>query len=198
MNRKWVAVAFGDIVGFGVWRRRAATTNEISVPFIQKFYGHIEEFVLRQHTLNHIKYLGDGLMVICEIPETSEAAEHLAAFIMDLGKLNSKLRKAVHECPYPAPDGFRMRLVCGHVDKLSVVDPTDTKRKVPEFIGYDVNLAQRLLEVAPTTPFICHESAVKILKKKTNGFRLRRLVDTPERPRGVDSEDIEGLWVVEF
>ncbi len=137
-------------------------------------------------------------MVICEIPETKNAPMHLADFILDLGLLNGKLRKTVHECPYPSPDGFRIRLVCGYVDKFLVVDPGNVKEKVYEYNGYAINLSQRLLEIAPATPFICHESAVKILKKKHPGFRLRKLVDTPERPRGIDSEDISGLWVVEF
>jgi len=91
-----------------------------------------------------------------------------------------------------------MRAACGHVDQLIVEDPLDPKRKVPEYVGYCVNLAQRLLEIAPNTPYICHESVIKILGTRKQIFKFRRIVNTPERPRGIDSEDIAGLWVVEF
>lgn len=69
---------------------------------------------------------------------------------------------------------------------------------IPEYVGYCVNLAQRLLEIAPRMPFICHDSVINLIGKSKRLFKIRHLVNMPERPRGVDGEDIAGLWFVDF
>lgn len=196
MGRTWVIVAFGDILGFGTWRRRAATQPEISGPFLEKFYGEIQKFN-RENPAFYLKYLGDGLMLIMELPD-GENSKRCAEIIELLGILNAKLVKIVRSCPFPSPEGFRMRMACGHVDKIMVVDPLDKHREIPEFVGYSINLAQRLLEISPSIPFVCHESIMNVLGKKKRKFTFRKLVHTPERPRGIDQEDINGLWIVEF
>ena len=91
-----------------------------------------------------------------------------------------------------------MRAVCGHVDKLMVIDPNARSRKIPEYIGYAINLAQKLLSIAPDAPFICHESVAKILGKYPRQFRLSHFKVVEEKRKGIDPEDIAGLWEIEF
>jgi len=112
--------------------------------------------------------------------------------------LNARLLKAVRSCEWPAPEGFRMRAVCGHVDKMMVNNPQDRKRKMPEYIGYAINLAKKLLDVSPETSFLCHESIVKVIGKFPRQFKVKRFKTVEERRKGVDVEDISNLWKIEF
>lgn len=197
MERKWIVVAFGDIAGFSAWRRRASTQPEIAQPFLQKFYREIEQFSMRNQDL-YIKYLGDGLMVIKEINEKYSKHRCVVKFIHQTGALNARLLRIVRGCEWPPPDGFRMRAVCGHVDKIMITDPNAQSRKIPEYIGYAINLAQKLLQISPGTDFICHESIVKVLGHFSRHFKVRRFRVFEEKRKGIDPEDIANLWSVEF
>lgn len=183
-------VAFGDIFGFGIWRERALNAPEVSDPFIENFYGLMKKFVLKNNF--YVKYLGDGLMIIKEI----EFKDRLnpSPFIKSVRCLTKKMKKIIDECSWPKPEGFRTRIVVGHVDKLKMPDPQDKTREVDEYEGYAINLAQRLLEIQPRTPIICHESIFQILGEKKKEFRFKRLEGVTEKPRGVNSSDISGLW----
>lgn len=197
MERKCVVVAFGDILGFGVWSRRAANTPEVRDPFIIEFYAEIEKYLKDQSYL-HAKFLGDGFMVVKELPERGHKCGTVLRFIVELQGLTRRLLNIVRNCPFPPPDGFRLRIASGHVTKFMVTDPDDRSKKKPEYVAYAVNLAQRLLEVSPKIPIIAHESAIKILGSKKKKIKLRSLGHSDQRPRGVDLEDIDGLWAVEL
>lgn len=193
MQRKWVVVAFADILGFGTWRRRASTTPEVAEPFIQKFYDEIGAFVKANECL-YLKYLGDGFMIIKELPTHGHRCRHVGAFLHQAGELTNRISHIVKKCDWPSPEGFRTRIVAGHVSKLEVTDPNDRKRKIPEYVGYAVNLAQRLLEIAPSTPLLCHESVIKILGPHRRPFKFKRMENPKQLPRGVDPEDLAGLY----
>lgn len=197
MERKCVVVAFGDILGFGVWSRRAANTPEVRDPFIIAFYSEIERF-LKANSYLHAKFLGDGFMIVKELPDRGHKCGTVLRFIIELQTLTRNLIHIVRTCPFPPPDGFRLRIASGHVTKFMVTDPDDPAKKKPEYVAYAVNLAQRLLEVAPKIPIVAHESAIKILGVKKKKIKLRLLANTTERPRGVDLEDIAGLWIIEL
>ncbi len=197
MERKRIIIAFGDILGFGTWHRRAANQPEISGPFLQKFYDELQAFQARSRDL-YLKYLGDGIMILKELPETKKSIGYSREFIRNVGFLNSRLLRIIRFCPFPAPEGFRTRVASGYVDKIMIHDPLDRKKRIPEYVGYSINLAQRLLEISPSVPFICHESVVKIVGRKRALFRFKRLPEQSNKPRGIDSEDISGLWVIEF
>lgn len=197
MERTSVIVAFGDVTGFNPWIRRGANAPEVIQSFIQNFYEEMEVFV-KAHKGVQIKYLGDGFMILKELKPTCIKGTCAATFIRDAMKLAHRLAAIVHRCEFPPPDGFRVRIAHGHVSKIHLLDPRDEdrKRKTWEFIGYAVNLAQKLLDVSPRTLFLIHESAVEILGRQKTHFRLRRFVGAKECPRGVDQEDIDGLWTV--
>lgn len=197
MERKWIIVAFGDISGFSAWRRRASTQPEIAQPFLQKFYSEIESFSLKNQCF-YMKYLGDGIMILKELDEKYTRHKCIVKFIHQTGILNARLLRIVRGCEWPPPEGFRMRAVCGHVDKIQVVNPNDRTRKMPEYVGYAINLAQKLLDISPETSFICHESVVKFIGKSVRRFGLRRFKVVEEKRKGIDPEDIANLYEIEF
>lgn len=199
MERTCVIVAFGDVAGFNPWIRRGSNAPEVISEFVEKFYAEMQNFV-KSHKHIQIKYLGDGFMILKELKPTCTKGTCVATFVTDVAQLARRLSRIVKKCEFPPPEGFRIRIAHGHVSKIQVLDPVDPerKRKIWEFIGYSVNLAQKLLDVAPNILLVLHESAVKVLGRQKTGFRLRRFVGAKERPRGVDNEDIEGLWVGEL
>ena len=197
MERKWIIVAFGDISGFSEWRRRASNQPEIAQPFLKKFYTEIQDFSVKYEHL-YMKYLGDGVMIIKEIDEKYHKHRCVTKFIHQVGLLNARLLKVVRACEWPSPEGFRMRAVCGHVDKIMVADPQNLKRMMPEYVGYAINLAAKLLDVSPGTNFLCHESVTKVLGKSPRLFKLKKFAVSEERRRGVDPEDVHSLWEVQF
>lgn len=195
MERTCVIVAFGDVAGFNPWIRRGSNAPEVITDFVEKFYAEMQDFV-KTHNAVQIKYLGDGFMILKELKSTCTRGTCVAKFITDVARLAKRLKRIVKQCDFPPPDGFRLRIAHGHVSKIQVLDPVDPERKrmIWEFIGYAVNLAQKLLDVSPRTVLVVHESAIKVLGRQKTGLRLKRLVGSKERPRGVDSEDLEGLW----
>lgn len=192
MERKWVICAFGDILGFGIWSRRAANTPEIRDPFIKKFYEEIDAFVKRNNF--YVKYLGDGLMILHEIPISGNS--DVEKFLLEIKRFTKQMNSIIKKCAWPSPEGFRTRVVIGHVDKITVTDPSDRSRNIGEYVGYSINLAQRLLEVRPNIPLICHESVLKVLNQKRFHMKFKKIAGLIDRKRGVDVEDIATLWMV--
>ncbi len=199
MERTCVIVAFGDVAGFNPWIRRGSNAPEVIHDFVTNFYRELQTFVLN-HKDVQIKYLGDGFMILKELKSTCTKGVCVAQFITDIAMMSRRLSSVVRKCDFPPPDGFRVRIAHGHVSKIQVLDPVDgeRKRKIWEFVGYAVNLAQKLLDVSPSTLLVLHESVIQVLGRKKARFRLRRLVAGTEQPRGVDSEDIAELWVCEL
>ena len=160
MERSSVIVAFGDVAGFNPWIRRGMNSPEVIHPFIEAFYAEIQTFLVK-HPDVQLKYLGDGIMILKELKPSCDRGTCAARFVKDTVALCRRLSSIVKGCEMP-PDGWRMRWTYGHVSKISVLDPADgnRRRKVSEFIGYAINLAQKLLDVSPAVPIIFHESRV--------------------------------------
>ncbi len=188
MERRKILVAFGDILGFGTWTRRALTTPEDSKDLIDKIYYEFENYSNLSGC--YVKFLGDGIMSIREIRQkrSDSNAGITLKFIHDINALSEKIRWLI-KCHFPRPDGFRVRATAGHAWRIPL-----KHHKPPEYVGYIVNLAQRLLEISPQTPFICHESIKEILGNKKTDLKLDRFVRQKEKPRGVDIEDLDQLW----
>jgi len=190
MQRKRVIVAFGDILGFGSWTRRAVNTPEESHELIDQIYDEFENHA--EVCGCHIKFLGDGIMSLREMDENKTRDDNLKMiinFVADAYVLASKVQKIITGY-YPRPEGFRLRITMGYVWKRQI---KSTKRHAPEYIGYIVNLAQRLLEVSPTTLCVCHESVMEVLKNKKLAFKTSPVKQPAIYPRGVDEEDLKGL-----
>lgn len=76
-----------------------------------------------------------------------------------------------------------------------VLDPNDPERKrlIPEYVGYALNTAHRLLVVNPEIPCLCDG---KLAVGKRSFFRMRQLGHPSVYPNGVDKEDVNGLKVL--
>lgn len=190
-------VAFGDVAGFNPWIRRGMNSPEVIHPFIEDFYAEIQSFLIK-HPDVQLKYLGDGIMILKELKSSCNRGVCAARFVRDTIALCKRLASIVKACEMP-PDGWRMRWTYGHVSKILVLDPADPKRsrKVSEFIGYAINLAQKLLDVSPSIPVIFHESMFNIPGLVKIGFKFRKHDATAKEPRGVDKEDLAGLRVLQ-
>ncbi len=187
MERKRVLVAFGDILGFGSWMIRASNAPEVTHDLIDQVYAEFERFMA--HMNCHVKFLGDGLMIIREMGG-GHNCKMTREFLVDAYHFAFSVNEIIKD-HYPRPDGFRLRVASGHVWKRSM---THGKRRGDEYVGYSVNLAQRLLEVSPQTLAVCHESIVEILAQKKGIIAFERMGDPKERPRGVDLADLAGLY----
>ncbi len=188
MERKRVLVAFGDILGFGGWMIRASNTPEVTHKLIEDVYVQFEKFAATAKC--HAKFLGDGLMLVKEM-SNGHNCRMTREFLIDAYKFAFNVNKII-TASYPHPDGFRLRIASGHVWKRSSV--TSDRRRNNEYVGYSINLAQRLLEVSPQTLAVCHESIVEIISEKKGILTFERMGDPKERPRGVDFADLQGLY----
>lgn len=191
MERKKVIAAFGDIRGFRKWTLRAMNTPEVSSAFIEEVYRHFETF--SQSTNNFVKYLGDGILIIKELGNGHNCG-NARSFLQEIYTLNTQVHDALKKV-WPRPEGFRVRVACGHVWKRYTLKRIRGHHvRHPEYIGYPVNMAQSLLYVYPEIPTICHESITELIGTKTNGLVFERLPAPKERRHGVDPQDFHGLW----
>lgn len=196
-------VAFGDVAGFNPWIRRGMNSPEVIHPFIEAFYAEIQSFLMRNPEI-HLKYLGDGVMILKELKPTCARGVCATRFLRDTIALCRRLNRIVRGCELP-PEGWRMRWTYGHVSRIEVLDPHDRsrKRKIWEFIGYAVNLAQKLLEVWPSTMMLFHQSILNIpgigaeaAKLRLKPARVHELESIQKPPRGVDPEDLADVRVL--
>ncbi len=197
MERCKVIVAFSDILGFTEWTRRATNTPEVTRALIDDFYEPIEKFLIA-NPHSQMKYQGDGIMVLKEFKNPDKTEKCALHFLKGVVKLTKDLSRIVAKSSFPRPQGFRTRLASSIVHKKELLDPYDgeRRRKVWEFIGYGVNLAQRLLEVSPTTPVIFHESVIEALGREAKGFKAIRFQTSQVAPRGLDPLDLRELWTL--
>lgn len=207
MERKQVLISFGDILGFGSWTRRAYNSPEESQTLIKDIYKEWERFSNETHY--YVKFLGDGLMNVLELESLTESKK-IGKFLYDNFHMAQNVQRIIKR-HYPRPEGFRLRIVQGYVWKIYtnriVVDlqakPCDTTcayKSVThaEYVGYIVNLAQRLLEVMPEKLCIFHESVKEIAANLKINIKLKHLDKPTESPRGVDPIDLENLHSFSF
>lgn len=197
MERTWIIVAFGDIRGFGAWTSRAANTPEVKEPFIEDFYASLQVYVDKYRDL-HFKYLGDGFMVAKELDHKDSRGVY--EFLKKIKLITKQSILTIRKCGYPQPSGFRIRIACGDVYKMMVIDSNDPQRKrsIPEYLDYATNKAAHLLNISPEIPCLVTENVVNALGKYRSVFRLRKLVKPSHYPESVNKVDIDGLQVLEF
>lgn len=194
-DRCKVIVAFCDILGFTEWTRRATNTPEVTRALIDSFYDPVQKFLV-QNPYCQMKYQGDGVMILKELKGLDENSS--LHFFNGIVKLNNDLGRVVASSDFPRPQGFRTRLAASVVHKKELLDPYDgeRRRKVWEFIGYGVNLAQRLLEVSPQTPILFHESVIEVLGREAKRIKCVRFKTDQPVPRGLDPLDLQELWTL--
>lgn len=199
MERTWVIVSMLDITGFRSWTYRAGTYPEIKEHFIQSFYRVLQCYV-KNHPDTWIKYEGDGLLVIREFGVNERKKKKpLITHLLGLRGLLRKVLKVIRTSEN-APENVRIRHIGGYAYKFMVLDPNDVERKrmIPEFLEYCTNTVRGLLDVNPEIRCLATEDLVKTLGKGRSSFRVRSLGKPSCYPKGINSEDIEGLKILKF
>ena len=193
-HRRHVLVAFGDISDFASWTKRGSNSPEEFKSFMIQVYREFIRF--RNGSGYFVKLIGDGLMAIKELSPKNAVSDTIA-ILQHSCKLADSINKTIAKTRYPRPNGFRIRIVAGHVWKLTATHTKDEKRKQTDYLGYSINLASRLLEVDRAIPCLCHQSVNETIDREDHlGLKIKFMkVKKPTHcPRGVDVEDMEALW----
>lgn len=195
---KRVVVAFADIVGFGPWIKRAHALSDFHFLVTQLYRKLI---YLRDGRKYHVKFLGDGGMILREMISGHNCGMVLE-FLRDMACLENFMTHTISKTIWPRPSGFRIRLAAGNVSKLHATMCKIDCSFQKDYIGYPVNLASRMLEVfKSSTSCICHESVKDIIgprKAKASNIAFKKLLKPHYIPDGVDEEDLNHLWEFRF
>lgn len=201
MERKRIIVSYGDILGFAQWIKRPANAPEDVQSLMGSVYAEFEHY--STSIAGTTKFMGDGIVVIKEL-----CVGHNCRTVLDIMRksyLFTEKINSIIQNHWPRPHGFRLRLVAGYVYKkmvhcknCSIGIDTEKINRAPEYIGYPINLAQRLLYVEPQTWCICHESVNQIIGNKRMGVKFRRIPNPKDNPRGIDRDDLRNLSQFSF
>lgn len=163
-------------------------TIEIQEPLILSFYKAMEEYV-RSNTDSNFKYLGDGFQITKEFDTSQRKNGDISLFLKSVSKIIEDCIFLISNTNGPKPDGFRVRIFSGFVFKLMVIDPNDSLRMtlIPEYVGYSVNTAHRILKVSPEIECLCDGSLPDIQQFLPEKFKPSNY------PDGVDKEDVDAL-----
>lgn len=178
-------VAFGDITGFGRYAKSASRDPGEFQFFIKRLYY---EFLLTRESRNdygdYFKLLGDGVMLLTTNFENQKS---IPEFLVDVIALTKRVNDTIRSMHYPKPTGFRMRLAMGHVHHVRIDGTHD-------YVGYPINMAFRMLNVASTIPIIAHESVKDEAGPKFD--KCWHEIDTSQNSysESVDIEDIKHSW----
>lgn len=197
MERKWVIAAFLDISGFRAWTYRAATAPETKEKLFEEFYKVLQCYVRTNITV-WSKYEGDGILAIKEFAIMRRQPD-IVNFLLSLKDLLKQANRCILAVSGP-PGGARIRLMDGYVYKFMVLDPNDPERvrMIPEYLEYCTNTVRGLLDVNPEIPCLATSSLVKNIGKGRSIFRVRPLGKPSFYPKGVNTEDIDGLQILKF
>lgn len=186
-----IIVAFGDIRDFSnFWN---AVTHEESelLPFLDRYDDAIDE---ESHRSGYVfRDAGDGFMCVVELGSghNCKTALHL---LSALWRVHKRVQRIIETTEYPRPDGFRIRVACGHVIKKVKKDGTVI------FRGAHINMAHKLLRVEPKVGIICHESMKQLMSDiqlKKARFKFSKLHTCSPIPDGIQKKDMSALWQLE-
>lgn len=182
-------VVFGDIIGFGSFMQRITYPDSEFRPFIREFDGLINEF--ERETGYFVKRLGDGFMCVVEIELANEARQAMAV-IGAVWKLAKRLSALIATKQTPRPEGFRSRVVCGYVWK------TIGENNRADYLGYHVNLSEKMIHASKHVEFICHESIKELIERlaRVKGFVFKKLSVTDEAHEEIYRQDMNLLWTL--
>jgi hypothetical protein len=199
VERKWVIAAFLDLRDFRTWTSRAAISQEIKDQFLTEFYKGLQCYVTK-HTDVWSKYEGDAIITAKEFtPAERKNPKAILKFILALRCLLRKSWDAIREGEM-APSGVRIRIMDGYVFKLMLIDPNDPQRKrlIPEYVDYVTNTLRGLLGVNPEIPCLATEGVVKRLGRRASLFQVKPLKKPSHYPKGVNTQDVDGLKILKF
>lgn len=196
-ERKRVIVAFGDITGFSQWIKRAGTSIEKHFELTEHIYH--KAMNLAFSSAYHIKLLGDGFVMVKEI-DFGNGRDIALKYVKDIHDMAIDIQSTIKSLPFPRPDGFRVRIVSGFVTKIKMnfcdIDKPCEMRS--DYVGYIMNLANRLLFFMEENPFICHESVKELIgdpaKEDSYIVDMYKLGESKVSLSGVDDEDLKATY----
>lgn len=142
---------------------------------------------------NVFKRIGDGRMYVYELDK--DASKFAANVLAECLGLIKRVDRLIARLPSPRPSGFRVRLMSGTVLKETYIDGEQ------DWIGYVPNTCHKFLSVSPEMPCLVHESFKELIRSreiKYHGFAFEILKGDRRCPDGVDREDVDALWSVNF
>jgi len=195
VEKKFIVVAYGDIVGYTSWSKQVLNPAESRESFMTKFYDELGWFVLSSDF--RVKYLGDGFMILRELPQKGRRIYDCLRFLFGIHKLTTRIKDLIKESDFP-PKGFRIRVVAGAASKTYMPDPNAHDRQIEEYSSPAINLSAKLLHVEPQNMFICHGSVVSLIGHGFPGVKFKRLKNLNIDPHIIDIEDANNLWTFSF
>lgn len=197
MEKKFIIVAYVDLIGYSKWKRSALTPPMSKENFMDKFYDEMKWFVLSSDF--KVKYVGDGCMVLRELDQKGERMYDALRFLFGIDMLLKKVQTIIQDSDYP-PDGIRARAVAGPADKKEMPDPDAKDRRIWEYSSEAIDVASRLLQVKPMNPLVCHKSAVELIGKDFPNIVVKKLSVGSLDPKRlkINPEDLEGLCELKF
>jgi len=192
-DRKRVIVAFGDVIGFAKWLRRASNSPEEVKFFLTRLYKRLAHMKEQGFFM---KAMADGGMVLRELPN-GHNCNLVADFLKEMIVWRQHMMEIIRETEFPRPEGFRVRVTVGHALKIGTSFCDRMCVFHNDYVGYPINLACRMLKVeSRTIPFMAHESVVDVLEKKARkkGIEFTKIRTKDRRMDGIDVEDMANLW----
>lgn len=182
-------VVFGDIIGFGSFMQRITNPDTEFRPFRREFDKAIKDF--KKKTGYFVKRLGDGFMCVVELPVKGPDRQAMAA--VDFAwTLSRRISRLIAHKSTPRPDGFRSRMICGYVWR-TVGDDNDT-----DYLGYLVNLCEKMLHTHKGVEFVCHESVRELIGRlaKQRGYIFKKIFNMNAGTEEIYRQDLSLLWTI--
>lgn len=206
VKTEWVKiiVAFGDIVSFAPWLRRAINTPDERKFIITRLYSKLA--YMRNVKGLFTKGMGDGAMIVRELGK-GHNCNIAIDFLRELSLFNTYMNEVINHLDFPRPDGFRVRVCLGNALKLYLNNCKYPCSMKLDYVEYPTILAARMLVVAKRKyPLIAHESVKDLIGAKADkaGIEFHALEsDTLKEFRdrmtahgidGIDNEDLNSLF----
>lgn len=202
---KKVIVAFGDIINFAPWLRRAINTPEEKKFLVTRLYSKLT--YMRHEKNMFTKGLGDGAMIVQELGKGDESLL-VANFLREMKYFKTYMDEVMARLSYPKPQGFRIRVCVGHALKLFLNNCPNMCTLKVDYVEYPITLASRMLMISKKEhPFICHEAVKELLgnRAEKEGISFKPVeieakvkfleLTAALHVDGIDKEDLDVLWL---
>lgn len=190
---KRVISIYGDINGFSAWLRISEYSPKEFQKAILPFYNAFSIF--KKH---FVKINADGFLCVIEIPNGN-----VSRVAIDILKTSFTLVRAIKEIishmNYPSPEGFRLRISTGKAFELLAYDQRRRNGKRIEYIGYCLNLAERMTRVNKGEPVVACARFKQLLsdeQAEKEKLVFDHLTLDTEITSGIFPEDAKALYSV--
>jgi class 3 adenylate cyclase len=184
-ERTRVIIAFSDITSFGPWARRAEPDEFTTL--MSKVYETFFDFQIQTGCV--MKLLADGFLAVLPLHSRNDQKKILS-FLKSISSLTAHVNKIIGRNPHPRPRGFRTRVVIGSAWKVTL------RGGDVDFLGYQVNYCQRLLDVGRDGETLLASESVYDALGRTNrsNLKFRKIPIQGVTLSGVDPEDLRSVY----